>query len=139
VLFSTPILAEKLIMVPLDLTHSALLTETIEERILTSNPSKFRQMWVDLGRFFAQRYADVFGFTQGPPIHDVCAVHIAGLVGRGIESEKDGKWYGKKMICHVETGDGRTRGQTVCDLWGYIEGHGKITVASDIEVRLTCS
>jgi len=96
-------------------------------------------MWVDLGRFFAERYANVFGFTEGPPIHDVCAVHIASLVGRGIESKKDGRWYGKKMICHVETGDGRTRGQTVCDLWGYIEGHGKITVASDIEVRPYCS
>jgi inosine-uridine nucleoside N-ribohydrolase len=121
-------------MVPLDLTHSALLTEEIEQRFLTSTPSNFRQMWVDLGRYFAERYANVFGFKDGPPIHDVCAVHIAALMGRGIESKESGRWYGKKMHCHAEEGDGRTRGQTVCDVWNYIKGYGKITVAYDIEV-----
>lgn len=122
-------------MVPLDLTHSALLTEEIEERILTSNPTTFRRMWVELGRFFAHKYATVFGITAGPPLHDVCAVHIASLVGQGIGSQKDGRWYGRKMHCHVETGEGRTRGQTICDLWNYIEGQGKITVAETINVH----
>jgi inosine-uridine nucleoside N-ribohydrolase len=135
VLFSTPEVAEKLIMVPLDLTHSALLTKEIEKRIMSPKPSKFRQMWLDLGQFFAQTYADVFGITKGPPLHDVCAVHIANLVGRGVESQKGGRWYGKKMHCHVETGEGRTRGQTVCDVWNYLEGEGKITLACDIKVR----
>ena len=121
-------------MVPLDLTHSALLTEEIEERILSSNPTPFRQMWVDLGRFFADKYATVFGITAGPPLHDVCAVHIASLVGQEVGSQKDGRWYGRKMHCHVETGEGRTRGQTICDVWNYIEGQGKITVAENIKV-----
>jgi inosine-uridine nucleoside N-ribohydrolase len=121
-------------MVPLDLTHSALLTKEIEARILSDKPSKFRQMWIDLGRFFAQTYADVFGIMEGPPLHDVCAVHIAGLIGRGVMSEKGGRWFGKKMHCHVEAGEGRTRGQTICDVWGYIEGPGKMTLACDIEV-----
>jgi len=134
VLFSIPELAEKLIMVPLDLTHSALLTKEIESRILTDTPTKFRQMWVDLGQFFAQTYADVFGITEGPPLHDVCAVHIASLVARGVQSEKGGRWYGRRMHCQVETGEGRTRGQTVCDVWGYLEGEGRITLACDIEV-----
>jgi len=91
-------------------------------------------MWVDLGRFFAHKYATVFGITAGPPLHDVCAVHIASLVGQGVGSQKGGRWYGRKMHCHVETGEGRTRGQTICDLWNYIEGQGKITVAETIEV-----
>ena len=91
-MFSFPELAEKLIMVPLDLTHSALLTKEIEQRILTSQPSKFRQMWVELGRFFAHKYATVFGITAGPPLHDVCAVHIASLVGQGVVSQKGGRW-----------------------------------------------
>ena len=124
-------------MVPLDLTHSALLTGEIERRILSDVPTKFRQMWVDLGQFFAQTYAEVFGITEGPPLHDVCAVHIAGLIGRGVESEKGGRWYGRRMHCHVETGEGRTRGQTVCDVWNYLEGPGKITLACDIEVLRT--
>jgi hypothetical protein len=33
--------------------------------------------------------------TEGPPFHNVCAVHIAGLIGRGIGSEKGGRWYGR--------------------------------------------
>jgi inosine-uridine nucleoside N-ribohydrolase len=135
-LFSIPELAEKLVMVPLDLTHYALLTKDIEKRILTDHPTKFRQMWAELGQFFAQKYSDVFGITEGPPLHDVCAVHIAGLIGRGVGSEKGGRWYGRTMHCQVETGDGRTRGQTVCDVWNYLEGEGKITLACDIEVSL---
>jgi inosine-uridine nucleoside N-ribohydrolase len=91
-------------------------------------------MWAELGKFFADKYAAVFSITAGPPLHDVCAVHIASLIGRGVQSEKGGRWYGKKMHCHVETGDGRTRGQTVCDLWNYVEGQGKITVGSTIDV-----
>jgi inosine-uridine nucleoside N-ribohydrolase len=132
-LFSIPEVAEKLVMVPLDLTHSALLTKSIEQRILSPKPTKFRQMWVELGKFFADKYATVFGITAGPPLHDVCAVHIACLIGHGVESQKGGRWYGRKMHCHVETGEGRTRGQTVCDLWNHLEGSGKITVASTIE------
>jgi inosine-uridine nucleoside N-ribohydrolase len=122
-------------MVPLDLTHSALLTKEIEQRILSSNPSRFRRMWVDLAQFFAASYADVFGITEGPPLHDVCAVHIAGLIGRSVESREGGRWYGKKLFCHVEGGDGRTRGQTICDVWGYqTDGPGKITLACGMEV-----
>jgi inosine-uridine nucleoside N-ribohydrolase len=128
------VLAEKLVMVPLDLTHKALLTNDIESRILTPNPTKFRQMWAELAKFFADKYATVYGITAGPPLHDVCAVHIASLIGRGVPSEKGGRWYGKKMHCHVETGDGRTRGQTICDLWNHVEGQGKITVGSTIDV-----
>lgn len=135
-LFSIPELAEKLVMVPLDLTHSALLTKGIEKQILSDQPTKFRQMWVDLGQFFAQKYADVFGITQGPPLHDVCAVHIARLIGQNVRSEKGGRWYGRRMHCHVETGEGRTRGQTICDIWNYLDGPGKITLACDLDVRL---
>jgi inosine-uridine nucleoside N-ribohydrolase len=121
-------------MVPLDLTHTALLTKQIEHRLLSDRPSKFRQMWIDLGRFFAQKYEIVFGFKDGPPLHDVCAVHIASLVGRGINSEAGGKWFGRKMYCLAETGEGRARGQTICDVGNHLEGAGKITVASTMEV-----
>src|SRR5579859_1826411 len=128
-----------MVMVPLDLTHSALLTKEIQQRILTSTPSNFRQMWVDPGQFFARTYADVFGMTEGPPLHDVCAVHTASLIGRDVPSEKGGRWFGKKMHVHAETGEGPTRGQTVCDVSGYIEGPGKLTLACDIEVCINVS
>jgi len=134
ILFSLPALGEKTVMVPLELTHSALLTEEIESRILTPKPTKFRRMWAELGRFFADTYETVFGITSGPPLHDVCAVHIASLIGRGVKSAKNGRWYGRKMHCHVETGDGRTRGQTVCHMRNYSKAQGKITVASTINV-----
>ena len=93
-------------MVPLDLTHSALLTEKIEERILSSNPTTFRQMWVELGRFFAHKYATVFGITAGPPLHDVCAVHIASLVGHGDWKSK--RW---KMVWSKDALSCRDRGR----------------------------
>jgi len=40
------------------------------------------------------------------------------------------------MHCQVEIGDGRTRGQTICDIWNYVEGDGKIILATGIEVYL---
>jgi inosine-uridine nucleoside N-ribohydrolase len=134
-LISIPELAEKLIIVPLDLTHSAILNNQIQQRLLSPNPTRFRQMWIDLGRFFAKKYEIVFGFAEGPPLHDVCAVHIASLVGRGITSEKGGRWFGRKMHCKVDTSDGTTRGQTVCNVWDFFKGEGKITIAFTIEVK----
>jgi uridine nucleosidase len=39
-----------------------------------SEPSLVRKLFVEILTFFAKTYADVFGITAGPPVHDVLAV-----------------------------------------------------------------
>ncbi|GAA2242686.1 nucleoside hydrolase [Herbiconiux moechotypicola] len=61
-----------LTMVGLDLTHQALATPDVVERIraIGTAPSRFV---VELLEFFGQSYEEAQGFTS-PPVHDPCAV-----------------------------------------------------------------
>ena len=85
VLFDNPILAPKMVMIPLDVTHSVLATKGIQEILLygkksgrygVTGRSTLRTMLVELLMFFAKTYADVFGITEGPPLHDPLAVAV---------------------------------------------------------------
>ncbi|WP_404288355.1 nucleoside hydrolase [Glutamicibacter arilaitensis] len=60
------------VMVGLDLTHQALATKEVVERIerIGTGPAKFVRELMD---FFAQAYRDHQGF-DAPPVHDPCAV-----------------------------------------------------------------
>lgn len=60
------------VMVGLDLTHQALATAEVVERIerIGTAPAKFVRELMD---FFAQAYRDNQGF-DAPPVHDPCAV-----------------------------------------------------------------
>lgn len=73
-LFHDTILKNKIILCPLNLTHTAIATEKVMNTIIgknrTSSPSKFRQMFYELFQFFQQSYKDSQGFKDGPPIHD---------------------------------------------------------------------
>ncbi|HEY0260214.1 MAG TPA: nucleoside hydrolase [Lacisediminihabitans sp.] len=64
----------KLTMVGLDLTHQALATPDVVERIaaIGTGPARFV---VELLEFFAERYREVEGFDY-PPVHDPCAVAL---------------------------------------------------------------
>ena len=83
-------------MIPLDVTHLALATEDIRLRLL-GDCHPLRQMFYDLLMFFAGTYRDVFGFTDGPPLHDPLAVAVIldmlGLEDFGFE---DGEKVGEK-------------------------------------------
>jgi purine nucleosidase len=59
-------------MVPLEVSHTALVTPDIIERIDKMN-SSFGRLMVDLLFFFAKTYKEVFGFDH-PPLHDPLAV-----------------------------------------------------------------
>ena len=131
-LFSFPEIAEKIIMVPLELTNTALLTKAIERQILSLKPSRFRKMWIEILHHYSQQYFPK-EYPDGPPVHDVCAVHIANLIGQGITASSEGRWNGVKMRCHVNTGKGTKRGQTV--LKKSTTGKDCITVATHINVR----
>ncbi|KAJ4173759.1 Uridine nucleosidase 1 [Fusarium falciforme] len=86
--FHTKEIAAKTTIVPLDLSHQVLATPE-------TGPGKttLRTMLVELLYFFAQTYADTFGITAGPPLHDPIAV-AAVLIGTESEipfSEWDAK------------------------------------------------
>ena len=71
----------------------------------------FRRIVVDLLTFFADTYSREFGFENGPPIHDACA--IAYVIMPEIFNAK---LMHVDVICNeLSPADG----QTVCDIWGY--------------------
>ena len=63
-------------MVPLEVTHTALVTPEVLARIRGDGASRFRRVVGELLTFFAASYERVFGFTS-PPLHDPCAVAAA--------------------------------------------------------------
>ncbi|VBB72488.1 Putative uridine nucleosidase [Podospora comata] len=90
-------LSKKTTLIPLDVTHLCLTTAQVQELILYGpegrkegmvpgrGKTELRQMLVELLLFFAKTYADVFGITEGPPLHDPLAVAavLSGLDEKG--------------------------------------------------------
>lgn len=93
-------------MIPLDVTHRAIVTgEVLTQLRSTCAPdSKYCQLLVDLLLFFYETYKAVFGFKEGPPLHDPCAV--AYVIDPTIFEVRD-------MRVDVVTHDGLACGQTV--------------------------
>lgn len=92
-------------MMGLDLTHQALATKEIEEKInqINNPPAKFVG---ELLTFFRQTYQDVFGFDD-PPVHDVCSV--AYCIDSSVVKTR-------KVRVDVETQGEFTYGMTSVDL-----------------------
>ena len=71
-------------MIPLDLTHQVLATKAVLEKlrydVASYRASKFtsdvRQLFRELLLFFSHTYADVYGISEGPPLHDPLAVAV---------------------------------------------------------------
>ncbi|KAK5173887.1 Uridine nucleosidase 1 [Saxophila tyrrhenica] len=78
-------LAAKTTLVVLDVTHRFLANGEVQKRMLCGfedgeegeEPSVVRKLFVEILTFFAKTYADVFGITEGPPVHDPLAVVAA--------------------------------------------------------------
>jgi uridine nucleosidase len=94
-LFENPVLAAKTVLIPLDVTHLVLATKDVQALLLygkaggafgATGRSMLRTMLVELLTFFAKTYADVFGITEGPPLHDPLAVAVVldGIIGEEI-------------------------------------------------------
>ncbi|KAK3383837.1 Inosine/uridine-preferring nucleoside hydrolase domain-containing protein [Lasiosphaeria ovina] len=86
-IFNDKALAAKTTLITLDLSHQVLTTREVRDLILygpghghdgqpETGPGKttLRTMLVELLMFFAKTYSDVFGITEGPPLHDPLAV-----------------------------------------------------------------
>lgn len=94
-------------MFGLDVTHQAIATEDIVQDLAEiDNP--VAEFVVELLKFFAKTYKDVFGFA-GPPIHDACT--IAYLIDPSI-------FECKHVHVSIETKGEFTYGATVVDMLG---------------------
>ena len=75
-IFQNPRLKNKTTLIPLDVTHQAYATATVQDMLLkgTHGPTRLRRMYNELLMFFAKTYEKVFGLGEGPPLHDPLAV-----------------------------------------------------------------
>ncbi|MEO7000822.1 MAG: nucleoside hydrolase [Ktedonobacterales bacterium] len=94
-------------MVGLDVTHQALATANVRERIraLHTPVGDFVEGLLD---YYAERYASIYGFPA-PPVHDACAVAVA-LDPTLLHAEP--------MRVDIELRGEFTAGRTVCDRYG---------------------
>ncbi|KAF9226893.1 uridine nucleosidase [Gyrodon lividus] len=110
----------KTVMVPLNVTHTAIANRSIHTRLCSSNgndshtsdlPStNLRTMMSSLITFFGDAYREVFGFDEGPPLHD--ALTIAYVSNPGL-------FKSKRYRVDVELHGQHTTGETVVDTWDY--------------------
>jgi purine nucleosidase len=111
-----------LTMFGLDLTHQALATAGIQERILAvGNPVS--GFVVELLQFFMQTYKEVFGF-DGAPIHDACCV--AYCIDPSI-------FTCRKLHVGIETRGELSYGMTVVDMLGVTGKEPNVNVALKLD------
>jgi purine nucleosidase len=96
-----------LTMVGLDLTHQALVTPEIEQRVAEVG-SELGRFFIGLMDFFRQAYRDAQGFDN-PPVHDPCT--IAYLIDPAVVQTQT-------VPLAVELHGERTTGMTVADFRG---------------------
>jgi purine nucleosidase/pyrimidine-specific ribonucleoside hydrolase len=111
-----------LTMIGLNLTHQALATREVLERIqaLPGEPARAVAGWME---FFGSRYERVFG-RFAPPVHDPCT--IAVLIDPDLIRRVD-------TFVAVETEGRWTRGATVVDLHGRLGRPPNARVALELD------
>jgi len=94
----------KVVMVPLEVTHTVLVTPEIIAEIEKMN-SRFARLCVGVMQFFSDAYKNVYGF-EAPPLHDPCAV--AYIIAPELFEVK---------FCNtrIERVSDSTKGRTICD------------------------
>lgn len=96
-----------LIMVPLEVTHTALATPAVLAALAGDSTTPFKTLVTRIITFFAETYRKVFKF-QDPPLHDPCAVAYV-IAPEIFEVEA--------MRVDIEVVSPLSPGQTVCDIW----------------------
>lgn len=110
-------------MVPLNVTHTAVVTDSVHKRLcaatvaqeagkndVTVPPTGLRSMLSSLITFFAHTYREVYGFDDGPPLHD--ALTVAYVSNPNL-------FKSKRYRVDVELYGRHTTGETVADIWDY--------------------
>lgn len=110
-------------MVPINVTHTAILTKEIHSRLLSpdSKPlvgdvlpkasTPLRHTLSTIMTFFAEAYKSSFGFNDGPPLHD--ALTVAYL-------SRPDLFKIERHRVDIELTGTHTMGETVVDIWSYI-------------------
>jgi inosine-uridine nucleoside N-ribohydrolase len=111
-------------LVPLEVTHRALATDDVLERIAALGTPVARTA-VALMRFFAETYERVFSFPA-PAVHDPCAV--AAVIDPTIVDVRP-------MSVVIDTTDGPSAGRTACDVHGVTGADPNALVGVDLDVE----
>ncbi|KAG6830154.1 hypothetical protein H0H87_008997 [Tephrocybe sp. NHM501043] len=108
------------VMIPINVSHTAIVTKaihkdllapgTVEAETLPPASTNLRHTLSTLIGFFADAYKSIFGFNDGPPLHDALTV---AYVSR---PEIFTTW--RKRV-DVELTGTNTLGETVVDIWNY--------------------
>jgi uridine nucleosidase len=113
----------KTVMMPINVTHTAIVTNEIHAQLLspgaayeagTELPKPFSNLRHTLSTVishFAAAYKTVFGFNDGPPLHDALTVAYVAYPEL---------FRAKRQRVDVELTGTHTTGETVVDIWGYI-------------------
>ncbi len=111
-----------LTMIGLNLTHQALATPEVLERVraLPGAPARAVEDWM---LFFGSRYERVFG-RFAPPVHDPCTMAL--LIDPDVIRTEE-------TFVAVETEGRWTRGATVVDLHGRFEREPNARVAMELD------
>ena len=96
----------RLVMVPIELTHTVCATPQISERLRTLS-SRYSSILDHLLHFFGATYKQVFQFDS-PPLHDPCAV--AYVANKDLFEEQ-------MMHVDIERLSEHCQGRTVCDFF----------------------
>jgi len=112
-----------LTMVPLEVTHTALVTPEVQIRI-EKMKTKFSTLLIDLLNFFSTTYRDVFGFEY-PPLHDPVAVFYC---------IQPTMFKTKLMRVDIEVSSLLTSGRTVCDIYNMKKMEPNVNVALGVEI-----
>lgn len=113
-----------IIMAPLEVTHQALATAEVIERLRASK-RRVATVVADLLLFFAETYHRVFGF-EAPPVHDPCAV--AALIDATIMPAR-------QMRVEIETGGEWSAGRTVCDVYNTLNRPANASVGYALDAE----
>eukprot|EP00199_Chlamydomonas_sp_CCMP681_P004625 CAMPEP_0119112828 /NCGR_PEP_ID=MMETSP1180-20130426/41844_1 /TAXON_ID=3052 ORGANISM="Chlamydomonas cf sp, Strain CCMP681" /NCGR_SAMPLE_ID=MMETSP1180 /ASSEMBLY_ACC=CAM_ASM_000741 /LENGTH=123 /DNA_ID=CAMNT_0007100551 /DNA_START=8 /DNA_END=375 /DNA_ORIENTATION=- len=114
-------------MVPLEVTHSVLCSDSVLERVRGPAPSSpFRVMLGQLLTYFKDTYELIFRFTSGPPLHDPCAA--AYIIAPHL-------FKVEPMRVDVEHKSSLTYGTTVCDVWKQSGQPPNCSVALSVDVE----
>ncbi|KAK7470335.1 Uridine nucleosidase 1 [Stygiomarasmius scandens] len=114
------------VMVPINVTHQAIVTRTIHHHLLTATSSSsdgltpslpaaktaLRHMLSTLISFFTDTYKTVFGFNDGPPLHDALTVAYVSCPEM---------FKAKRFRVDVEMHGHHTVGETVVDVYNFRE------------------
>jgi len=111
-------------MIPLEVTHQALATPDIIDRLRDAN-RPVATFVADLLVFFAHTYRTVFGFPA-PPVHDPCAV--AAVIDPTVV-------HTKHMFVTIETKGEWTLGRTVCHIHNQLRRPPNVRVGIALQIE----